>query len=165
MQELEKAIEISAPEEVRAKVLGEFHRQVEAWGVVLPEVEPVVLDFGLNDFYRVGLIEYWICNEFDAGYCGKYLFVLDGQTCPLHRHKLKTETFFIVKGEVRATVNGRERVMRPGDTQLITPWTPHSFTGLGPALVLELSTPCLVDDNYFENPNIPIGGNYGGGGL
>ena len=36
----------------------------------------------------------------------------------------------------------------------------HSFTGKGPALLLEVSTPCLVKDNVFENPNIPIGSNF-----
>ncbi|MDQ1328064.1 MAG: Cupin 2 protein, partial [Candidatus Poribacteria bacterium] len=34
--------------------------------------------------------------------------------------------------------------------------------GIGPALLLELSMPCVVDDNYFENSDIPIGGNYKG---
>lgn len=36
----------------------------------------------------------------------------------------------------------------------------HSFTGVGVALMLELSQPCGLDDNYFADRSIPIGGNY-----
>jgi len=39
----------------------------------------------------------------EAGYCGKYLFVFDGQTCPLQQHKRRHETFFVVQGRVRMT--------------------------------------------------------------
>ena len=165
MQELEKGLEISVAPALASRALAAFARQLEQWDVKMPNVEPLVLDFGLGTFYETGLIEYWICNELQAGYCGKYLFVFDGQTCPMHRHKIKTETFFIVKGTVNCTWNGQTRALVEGDTLLLEPWTAHSFTGVGPALVLEISTPCLIDDNYFENPNIPIGGNYGGGGL
>jgi hypothetical protein len=30
---------------------------------------------------------------------------------------------------------------------------------VGPALLLELSMPCEVDDNFFDDPRIPYGGN------
>ncbi len=33
-----------------------------------------------------------------------------------------------------------------------------SVSGKGSALLLEISTPCEIDDNYFENAKIPIGG-------
>lgn len=50
--------------------------------------------------------------------------------------------------------------MKPGDVFPVLLWTYHSFTGIGPALLLEVSTPCVISDNYFENTAIPIGGNY-----
>ncbi len=128
--------------------------------MVMPEVRPVVLDFGLNDFNKTGLIEYWIANDAKEGYCGKYLFVFDGQTCPLHRHKTKHETFFIVKGSVSMTYDGTISDMNPGDVLPVEQWKYHSFTGKGPCLLLEVSKPCIVADNFFENTDIPIGGNY-----
>jgi len=165
MQELQKAIEKGAHEKVRDSALREFHAQVKAWDVALPKVTPVVLDFGMDDFYRYGLIEYWVCNELDAGYCAKYLFVFDRQTCPMHHHQVKSETFFMVKGKVKVAYDDRAEVLREGDTLLLTPGVKHSFTGIGPALMLEISMPCRVDDNYFANPKIPIGGNYADGAL
>jgi D-lyxose ketol-isomerase len=163
MHELDKALAISLTGPAAEAALAAFRRQAETWQLALPPVEPLVLDFGLGDFQHTGLIEYWIANEAEAGYCAKYLFVFDGQTCPAHRHGKKHETFFLVRGEVIMCYDGVERHMRPGDVQSVEPWKYHRFTGLGgPALLLEVSMPCSVDDNLFENPAIPIGGNWQG---
>ena len=165
MQELEKALGISLAGEAREEILAAFDAQIKAWGITMPAVQPLVLDFGLGRFNDVGLVEAWICNETGAGYCGKYLFLFDGQQGPMHRHKIKSETFFIARGVVDVLLDGKERRLTEGETLFIEPWTPHSMTGVGPALILEISTACLVDDNYFEDPSIPIGGNFGGGVL
>mgnify|MGYP001190335151 CR=1 FL=1 len=163
MQELDRGLAISLTGPQAERALKAFGQQMAAWNLSPPPSQPLVLDFGLADFEHVGLIEYWIANEVQAGYCGKYLFVFDGQTCPMHRHREKHETFFLVKGRVRMVYDGVEREMREGDVLPVDRWKYHSFTGIGPALLLELSMPCQVDDNYFENRSIPIGGNYAGG--
>lgn len=87
MDELDSDLQISVTGTVREEALAACARQLRAWDVALPPVEPLVLDFGLGDFYRTGLIEYWIANEIEAGYCGKFLFLFDRQTCPLHRKR------------------------------------------------------------------------------
>jgi len=160
MRELDKGLEISVKGPQADEALAAFRRQIQSWGLAMPPAAPLVLDFGLGDFQKVGLIECWIANEVEAGYCGKYLFVFDGQTCPMHRHRQKHETFFLVKGRVRMVYDGVEWEMAEGDVRPVAPWKYHSFVGIGPALLLEVSMPCMVDDNYFEDPAIPIGGNY-----
>ncbi len=160
MKELDKTLDISHTGPQAQQALDAFRRQIDSWGLVMPPVEPLVLDFGLGDFDRIGLIECWVANETEFGYCGKFLFVFDGQTCPMHRHREKHETFFIVKGRVKMTYDCLEREMCPGDVLPVDRWKYHSFTGVGPALLLECSMPCIVDDNYFEDSSIPIGGNY-----
>lgn len=160
MEELDKGLSISLPKSRTSEILNEFHSQMNAWGLKMPDVEPLVLDFGLDNFQATGLIEFWIANEVEAGYCGKYLFVFDQQTCPLHHHHEKLETFFIVKGSVIMKYGGKSQKMLPGDVLRVEQGNAHSFTGDGPALLLEISKPCLIDDNYFENHRIPIGGNY-----
>jgi hypothetical protein len=47
--------------------------------------------------------------------------------------------------------------MAAGSVLPVAPGCPHSFTGLGPALLLELSSPCEIADNRFRDPRIPIG--------
>lgn len=160
MKELDKALEIALQGPEAQRALGAFRDQMADWGVALPPSEPMIWDFGLGDYRKVGLIESWIANETDAGYCGKLMFVFDSQTCPMHSHRKKHETFYILKGRVSMTYAGKTREMKEGDVLAVTPGEKHSFTGMGSALLLEISMPCAIDDNYFENSTIPIGGNY-----
>ena len=44
-----------------------FAEQLAVWDLTMPPVEPIVSDCGLGTFYEVGVIEYWIANEVDAG--------------------------------------------------------------------------------------------------
>lgn len=163
MSELDKAREIEVSAAVRHKALVQFGHQIAEWDIALPAVEPLVLDFGLGRFESFGLIECWIANEMCAGYCGKYMFVLDGQTCPMHHHKNKHETFFLVEGAVRIVMDGKTLDLHRGDVLAVPLLAKHSFTGVGgPALLMELSQPCIIDDNFFEDTRIPIGGNYHG---
>ena len=160
MDELDKGLRISLTGAARTAALRDFRRQIGKWKVALPPAECLVADFGLGDFRKVGLIESWIANDAKAGYCGKYLFVFDGQTCPEHRHCEKHETFFIVKGRVRMQFEGRVIEMKEGDVLPVPPGKPHTFTGQGPALLLEVSKPCRIADNYFTDRRIPIGNGY-----
>ena len=162
MDELRKALDIGLHGKEAEQALSAFYDQMRQWDVAIPHVEPLVLDFGLGDYQNIGLIEFWIANEIKAGYCGKYLFVFDGQTCPNHRHGEKIETFYIVKGQLKVSYDGSIMVMSSGDVLRVDNGKYHNFTGIGPVLLLEISMPCVVDDNYFENPDIPIGGNYKG---
>ena len=95
-------------------------------------------------------------NEIAAGYCAKYLFVFDRQRCPVHWHERKRETFFVVKGMVRVECDRAKHDMRPGDALTIVPGQHHGFAGAGPALLLEVSMPCIVADNHFEDQRIQV---------
>lgn len=138
----------------REQALEEIDEQMQRWGLQMPDVEPLPLDFGLGRFRAIGETEYHIANETEHGYCGKLLFLFGGQTCPYHEHRVKHETFFIVKGTVRMRTADGETIMRPGDTLVMPPGSPHEFSGVGPALVLEVSMPSVPGDSYFENREI-----------
>ena len=138
----------------RSEALEAIRRQIAEWGLTMPNVEPVPLHFGLGRFREIGETEFWVANERGHGYCGKFLFLFDGQTCPHHHHQVKHETFFMVRGSVSMNVAGQARVLNQGDVLAMPPGTSHSFTGVGPALVLEVSTPTLLQDNFFEDPDI-----------
>ena len=63
---------------------------------------------------------------------GKFLFVFDGQTCPYHRHALKHETFFVVKGRIRMLVGDGERVMEEGERLAMPPGVVACLYRTGP---------------------------------
>ncbi|MBN2578625.1 MAG: cupin domain-containing protein [Pirellulales bacterium] len=162
MEESKNTAVITVRGAVRKKALRQFYAQMKSWNLTMPSQEPLVLDFGLNDFFQTGLIESWVANEIEAGYCGKFLFVFGGQTCPTHRHGFKHETFFIVRGKVKMYMANSLRIMRPGDCLTIPPRKNHRFIGVEPSLLLEVSKPCIVADNIFHDPHIPIGKNFTG---
>jgi D-lyxose ketol-isomerase len=137
----------------RDEALRRAAEQLSQWGLTMPKAEPLVLDFGSGDFSAHGLIEYWAANETQAGYCGKFMFLFDGQTCPLHSHAQKHETFFVVKGRVKLKDEGQEQLLLPGDVYPVPTDRAHTFTAMnGAALILELSTPCFPRDNRFRDP-------------
>jgi mannose-6-phosphate isomerase-like protein (cupin superfamily) len=140
--------------EERQGIKKRIFEQVHEWGLKIPEVDFLMVHFGLDDFFRTGETEFWVSNEVDAGYCAKLIFVFDKQTCPYHFHKVKHETFYILKGKTRMMVNGEELVKETGDLLVVPTETKHSFTGQGPCLLLEVSMPSVPGDSYFENRGI-----------
>ena len=160
MDELDKGLSVSLHGAEAAEAAERARRQVREWGLELPDTDPLVLDFGLGRFDEIGEVEFWIANESEAGYCGKFLFLFEGQICPKHMHKTKLETFFIVKGRVRMEYGGKIITMNPGDTLRVETAVYHTFSGIEPSLVLEVSKPSIIDDNYFADTRISIGGNY-----
>ncbi|MDD5686736.1 MAG: cupin domain-containing protein [Elusimicrobia bacterium] len=138
----------------RNEALKKFKLAMKKFGLTMPAVKPQLLDFGSGKFYKTGLIEYWVANEDKEGYCGKFLFVFGGQTCPYHHHDFKHETFFILKGSVSMKVNGKKTTKKQGGIVVMPPGVDHSFTGIGNALLLEVSKPCQPNDNLFEDKSI-----------
>lgn len=145
--------EIKAGE--REKALSDAEKVIDSWGLAMPSETPLTPHFGLGDFYNTGEIEYLIINNEDKGYCGKYIFLFQNQRCPCHRHDTKDETFFIVKGIVSMTADERTFEMKAGDTFRMLAGVKHTFMAAGgPALVLEVSQPSRLDDNFFEDKRI-----------
>jgi quercetin dioxygenase-like cupin family protein len=145
-------VEVQGPE--CEEGLAAIREQIAAWGLKMPSVTPLPLHFGLDRFREIGETEFWVANETEHGYCGKFLFLFDGQTCPYHRHGTKHETFFVLKGTLRMMMGEEEHLMHQGDLLSMPPGTGHSFTGVGPALVLEISMPSILHDNFFTDKRI-----------
>ena len=140
--------------EKRQQALNRCLATIRDWGLTMPDVVPLLLDFGLGRFDEIGEIEFWVANEEHAGYCGKFLYVQDEQTCPYHEHARKHETFFVVKGKVLMVINDQVKILNEGDILVMPPGDRHSFTGIGPALLLEVSMPSTREDNFFANKAI-----------
>ncbi len=125
------------------------------WKLKMPRCKPLPLHFGTNNFYRIGEIEYWIVNDTINNYCGKFLFMFDGQRCPSHYHLMKDETFFVVRGKIKMTAGSKRFTMRAGNVFKMKPRVKHTFLAVdGPALILEVSLPSSKGDNVFEDHEV-----------
>lgn len=128
-------------------------QRLQDTGLVLdPNTEIEVADFGLGHWEREGLGIVVRVNE--PEYCSKYLTLEPGQECPLHYHKLKKETFFVLNGEVKLWVDGQTIMLIPGENFTINPGALHSFDSLGGAVIEEVSTHDENSDSYFKNPAV-----------
>ncbi len=94
--------------------------------------------------------EEWIINE--AAYCGKKLVFKSGYRCSLHYHKIKDETWYILRGKVLVEIidgdKKIERIMRQGDVQQIKPGIIHRISALTNSEVIEFSTHHMEEDSY-----------------
>lgn len=92
------------------------------------------------------------CNQ--PLYCGKKLTVYGGYCCSKHKHRIKTETFFVAEGSGVIWVDGNRHEVTPGCSIHVPPGTFHCFGSLSGLVLLEFST--YHDDADVErDPNLP----------
>ena len=148
----EKDLELVGKE--KEEIVKKIRARVTSWGLTLPDVPATLFHLGLNDFYNVGDSEFDIMNNLKEGYCGKFIFLFKSQTCPLHYHVIKHETFYIVKGEVEMEVSGEIKIMKQGDIKIVSQNQMHRFTAITDMLLLESSRPDIMNDSIFEDDRI-----------
>lgn len=93
--------------------------------------------------------ELWIVNSEEADYCMKELTLEQGYQCSDHHHERKHETFYVVKGKVYLKLGDKERIMNPGDFQVVERGQVHCFASLeGTSIMIEGSSHHEEDDSY-----------------
>lgn len=107
--------------------------------------------YGIPRFREVGAV---LINVINREYCKKILVQLPGQTHPFHFHKRKEETFLVLWGELHAEVDGRHKVLRPGDTLLVLPGVWHRFWTETGCVFEEISTTHFKNDSVYRDPEI-----------
>ena len=90
-----------------------------------------------------------------ARYVGKILHVNKGETLSLQYHNVKEETLFVVRGELKLTIesDGDRRVLplREGESFHIPPRLIHRMEAVVDTDVAEVSTPELDDVVRLED--------------
>jgi dTDP-4-dehydrorhamnose reductase len=88
--------------------------------------------------------EHWIVNR---EYAGKKMVLYKNHRCSLHYHKIKDETFYVIKGCVLLELNDKIKILKLGDSILIKPNDKHRFTGLEESEIIEFSTHHYDEDD------------------
>jgi mannose-6-phosphate isomerase-like protein (cupin superfamily) len=90
--------------------------------------------------------EIWLHNS--PLYCAKLLVLTPGMQCSLHRHLVKTETFFLLQGlaMIEVGADGHKELKHSGDSVHIPVGTYHRFGHVSgvltsvPTVILEVSS-------------------------
>ncbi len=107
--------------------------------------------YGISRFRESGVV---IINCINREYCKKILVLLPGQAHPPHYHKRKEETFQILWGDLHTELDGRRKLLQPGDTQLVMPGVWHRFWTETGCVFEEVSTTHFNNDSVYRDPAI-----------
>lgn len=152
---MEKAVQTPPPPPDRAikKAIHEVKAMLHEAGVHLNTDFRIEYShhYGVEKFREIGAVIIDIVNR---EYCKKIIVQLPGQVHPQHYHKLKEETFQVLSGCVNVVIEGRKRVLNPGDTCLIQPGMWHGFWTEEGCVFEEISTKHFNDDSYYKDQKI-----------
>ncbi len=107
--------------------------------------------YGIKNFNRYGVV---IINVINREYCKKILVQLPNQEHPAHYHKLKEETFQILSGRLNTWIDGKKKVLNPGDVSLVLPGVWHSFSTDQGCIFEEVSTTHYNNDSVYKDVKI-----------
>lgn len=110
--------------------------------------------YGLKKFKKYGC---FLFNCINREYAKKIILMFENQKHPLHKHKLKEETFQILQGKLISELNGKKKTLYPGDTQLVKPGVWHKFqAGKDGCIFEEVSTTHYNNDSFYQDAKINI---------
>lgn len=91
-------------------------------------------------------------------YCGKLLQFYSGSKFSMHFHSQKDETWYIFSGEFEVNyidtkdASIHTKRLKRGDTWHNPPLLPHQLICIEGGIIIEVSTPDSVEDNYRVMP-------------
>lgn len=106
---------------------------------------------GMENFRETGAV---FINIINKEYCKSYVVLLAGQSYPKHYHKIKTETFFVIYGDLIVSREDDEFLLKPGDLLSIERGENHFFFSNTGAVFEEMSTTYIKNDSIYENHDI-----------
>ena len=106
---------------------------------------------GIEHFRETGAV---FINIINKEYCKSYAVLLAGQSYPRHYHKIKTETFFVIYGNLIVSREDDEYLLKPGELLSIERGEAHSFSSDTGVVFEEMSTTYIKNDSIYENHNI-----------
>ncbi len=131
----------------------EVNNFVKQANLVIPEdcVLEISSHYGIEDFKNNGCAIFSLVNR---EYCKKYIILLPGQTHPAQFHKIKEETFILVSGDLKLTVDSKDHNLSKGSIYVIQRGSVHEMTTENGCIIEELSTTHIPDDSYYLDNNI-----------
>jgi len=109
--------------------------------------------FGLEKFKETGCI---IIDCINREYARKLIVQFPGQAHPIHYHKVKDESFHVLSGSVEMDVEGKKKMLYPGDTLWMPRGVWHGFRTDTGVVFEEISTTSLETqgDSYYIDKRI-----------
>ena len=121
--------------------------------IVLPEKASVNIyhHCGADKLGQVGAM---FINVVNRDYCKNIVVMTAGQSYPNHYHRIKTESFYVLYGELIVVIDGAEHTVRPGELLHIERGCDHSFRTVNGTVFEEISTMYVPNDSVYTDEEI-----------
>ena len=121
--------------------------------IVLPKKATVNIyhHLGVDNLYDTGAM---FINIVNRDYCKSIVVMHPGQQYPLHYHRIKTESFYVLYGKLTVIVDGVSNDISPGEMLHIERGQDHSFSTAGGTIFEEISTMYVPNDSVYLDPKI-----------
>lgn len=107
--------------------------------------------FGLEQFYKLGCV---IIEVINREYAKKLIVQLPGQYNPMHYHQKKDETFQVLYGSMEVEIEGKKKMLYPGDTLWVPRGVWHDFGTETGVIFEEISSTNYQDDSFYIDRKI-----------
>jgi sialic acid synthase SpsE/quercetin dioxygenase-like cupin family protein len=107
--------------------------------------------YGIEKFYEFGTTMITVVNR---DYCKKLIILLPGQNHPEQYHSKKEETFMILHGSIKVTLDGVMQTYYPGDIVTVKPGVKHAFKTEEGTVFEEISSTHYIDDSFYTDMSI-----------
>jgi N-acetylneuraminate synthase len=107
--------------------------------------------YGIERFAEFGLTMLTVVNR---AYCKKILVLLPGQAHPEQHHRQKEETFVVLHGSMKVTLDGVEQEAAPGDVITVDCGVKHSMRSDAGCVFEEISSTHYIEDSFYTDAAI-----------
>jgi quercetin dioxygenase-like cupin family protein len=134
-------------------IVQRINTMIQEAGVVVPGQAEFEIShhFGIDRFEETGAA---IISLVNREYCKKLIVLLPGQSHPEHYHKLKEETFLVLRGDISIDLNGTRKECTSGCILVVERGARHSFRTRGGVIMEEISSTHHRGDSYYTDPAI-----------
>ncbi len=121
--------------------------------VVLPRKAKVSIyhHTGISNIFNVGAM---FINVVDRDYCKSIVVMQKGQDYPNHYHRIKTESMYVLYGELVVVIEGVAHLLKPGEIVHVERGQDHSFYTKTGVVFEEISTMYIRNDSVYLDEHI-----------
>lgn len=124
----------------------------ELWkksNIILPRnaIVNIYHHLGINELSKVGAT---FMNTVNMDYSLSFVSMIPRQMYPMHYHRIKRESFYVLYGDLIVNLDDEEYVLKEGDMLNIERGQYHSFKTFGGVVFEEISTEYVPNDSIYS---------------
>lgn len=93
-------------------------------------------------------------NVVNRDYCKSYVVMLPCEEYPDHYHRIKTESFYVLYGDLHVVVDGGKAELAAGDMMHVERGQDHSFGSRTGVVFEEISTMYVPNDSIYLDERV-----------